>query len=108
MSEYVIMVGKVVTACADKWKDKGDSNWYTNMYLDWLNNYITVDRFVENEIEPIVECEDTIQAKYRHDAVIALINLFSGIRHLQPMISAERVGEIGMTILKGEYNISCK
>lgn len=102
MSEYVIMVGKVVTACADKWKDKGDSNWFTNMYLDYMNNYISVNRFVENEIEPVVECENALQELERMRAASALISLFSGIGHLQPMLNAEQVGKVAMKILKGE------
>lgn len=102
MSEYVIMVSKVVTACADKWENKGDSNWYTNMYLDFLNNYLTESTFIELEVHPL------IQSRHIKDEIDIetisknLLGLFRSIGHLQPMISAERVGEIGMKILKGE------
>lgn len=98
MSEYVKTVGKVVTACADKWKDKGDSNWFTNMYLDFLNNYISHDTFVEEEIETIVgECSSPV-----HAIGMSLLGLFVAICHLQPTLTYEQTGEVAMRILKGE------
>lgn len=93
------MISKVVTACANKWTNKGDSNWYTNMYLDYLNNYLTQDRFIENEIEPIIGDE---WSGLVYAIVTSLLELSTSISYLQPMLTYEQVGEVAIKILKGE------
>lgn len=101
MSEYVRIVNRVVTLCADKWENKGDSNWLTNMFMDYQNNYISISTFIELEIQPMIQARH-IQDEIEIETVAKnLIYLFSSIDHLQPMLPYERVGEIGMNILKG-------
>lgn len=104
MSEYVKIVSKVVTACADKWRDKGDSNWYTNMYLDYFNNYLTREVFIENEILSTVgyNQDDATEERLVKTYGMKLLELYHAVGHLQPMLSHERVGEICMRVLKGE------
>lgn len=99
---YAVIVSKVVTACAKKWESKGDSNWYTNMYLDWLNNYLTEATFIEIEVHPLIQSRH-LQDEIRVETVAKnLLDLFRSIGHLQPMYSHALIGEICIKILKGE------
>lgn len=110
MKHYAQNVSEVVNLCSTKWSDptkcsmcERDSNWYTNMYLDYSNNYISQETFVENEILPYMnwtsiyeECTIRCTPQY-------LLDMFISIGHLQPMLSYERIGEICIKILKGEF-----
>lgn len=105
----VSFVSKVVTACSQKWSDKNkcymcdcDSNWFTNMYLDYNNNYVSRDNFIENEIMPMLDW-DSAYGRFRlHDCAESLLNLFNSIGECQSALSYERIGEICIKILKGE------
>lgn len=107
-------MSEVVNACSKKWSDKDkcylcecDSNWITNMYLDYTNNYLNADTFAQNEVLDFMELNGneifgSDVVRYR-SAVKALINLFSSVGFCQPMLNHERVGEICIKILKGEF-----
>lgn len=107
---YATIMSEVVNACSKKWSDKDqcylcecDSNWYTNMYLDYSNNYLSWDTFVTNEILPRLDWgSDNERLKYKNSAH-SLLTLFESVGYVQPMLSHERIGEICVKILKGEF-----
>lgn len=99
---YAVVVSEVVTACAKNWESKGDSNWYTNMYLDYLNNYILDSTFMELEVQPLMQTRHLQDEIYVETVGKNLLNLFRSIGNLQPMLTHEQVGEVAMRILKGE------
>lgn len=104
---YLAYLSEVVETCSVKWSHKKqvylddcDSNWYTNMFLDYCNNYISQDTFIQNEIMPRIECNaitDEIQIKR---AAGNMLDMFRGISGCRPMMSFERVGEVCINILK--------
>lgn len=102
-------MSEVVNACSTKWSDpkkcymcECDSNWMTNMYLDYNNNYISRDTFIENEILPMLKWISNYDRFRLTDAAESLINLFNSIGKCQSALSYERIGEICIKILKGE------
>lgn len=106
---YVSTMSDVVTKCSLKWAHgnkrylcDNDSNWFTNMYLDYSNNYVSQDTFIECEIYPVVECKTDVDEHYMRTAIESLMGLFCAVSQCQPMLSYERVGEICIRILKGE------
>lgn len=106
---YVAIVSEVVDACSKKWPDPNkcsmcecDSNWYTNMYLDYSNNYISPNVFIESEILPNMEWDTIGEERDIRLASSSLLDMFCGVSHCQPMLSYERIGEICIKILKGE------
>lgn len=105
----VSFISEVVNACSQKWSDKNkcymcdcDSNWFTNMYLDYNDNYITRDNFIENEIMPMLDWDTEVDRYRLKGAAESLIALFVNIGNCQPMLPCERIGEICIKILKGE------
>lgn len=102
MANYTKKVGDVVEYCAARFADEGVSNWYTNMYLYWLNNYITQERFYEDEILEKLQTDDATTNHHIYMAFKALMGLFYNVAHVQPHLSYGRVGEICIKILKGE------
>lgn len=116
----VAIMSEVVTFCSTKWMDPNkcsmcecDSNWITNMYLDYTNNYITWSTFaIEEILTPMeIEREEDFGVEYAEykcavyslmELFRSLMELFRSIGNCQPAISHERVGEICIKILKGE------
>lgn len=98
----------VVTACSKKWSDpylcncECDSNWMTNMYLDYNNNYISRDTFIENEIMPSLDWKSFEERNKIKTCAESLLDMFRGIGMCQCALPYDRVGEICIKILKGE------
>lgn len=111
---YVAIMSEVVNLCSKKWSDQKecclcecDSNWYTNMYLDYSNNYVAEETFITSEIMNRFELEGREFKAYENlkyeSAARSLIHLFQSVGYVQPMLSHERIGEICIKILKGEF-----
>lgn len=104
----VTIMSEVVNACSNKWSDpeqctcECDSNWMTNMYLDYMNNYISYKTFAENEVMTRLDWNSFNDRVKIVNAVKALLDLFHNIGYCQSALSYERVGEICIKILKGE------
>lgn len=104
-------MSELVDVCSKKWSDKNkcylcecDSNWITNMFLDYSNNYIKRQTFIDEEVLPLIAWRNTHEHWQYSKGVENLLNLYQSIGVCNPyMLSHERIGEICIKILKGEF-----
>lgn len=106
----VVFMSRVVNACSKKWSDPDkcylcdcDSNWMTNMCLDYNNNYIIRDIFIGNEIMPLLKWDSDYERLRLLCAAHSLLGLFNSVEECQPMLSYKQIGEICIKILQGKF-----
>lgn len=109
---YVKIVSEVVSACAEKYSDINRVNetvkedfsdsWMCNMYMDYMNNYLTTSVFFDSEISHILP--EYADRHFSHAIKVceSLLSLFRSTGILQPMLSHEQIGFIVERVLKGQ------
>lgn len=117
------LVAEFIKQCSEKFSKENqerygsersycDGNWCTNLYLVYLNDYITFDRFFESELDNVIDLQilhsvsDKTQYveeyEFLKDYCLKLLGSFGSLKQIAFKAEYNQIGSLILTAIS-EY-----